>query len=74
MIFAAATGTDAGGFGVALFLSAVFTGAQLLIVTGKSDVRLPLMLRSSTRAGALGVLGVYSALSVFFLIGLILAL
>lgn len=74
MILAAATGNDAGGFAVALFLSALYTCAQLLVVMGKSDFRLPLMLRSSTTAGAVGLLGVYSAFSLFFLVGLILAL
>ena len=74
IILAVATSNDAGGFAVALFLAASYTCAQLLVVTGKSDFRLPLMLRTSTRAGAVGLLGVYSGFSLFFLVGLILTL
>lgn len=74
MTLAVAAGTDAGGLGLALVLSAIPTVTQLLVVLGRRKLRVPGMLRASTRAGEIGLLALYSAFTLFFLVGLILAL
>ncbi len=75
MTLAVGGGAGVGWFGFLLAVSAMFTAAKLLAVLGKNPPRLPLMLTSSTKAGEVAVLlVVYSAFTLFFLVGLLLAL